>query len=84
MPEDMADRVAAEARRLLAVAQAEPQQQRGPTKTVRFAKGSDLLAWYEAYASDSDSNLSTNGAILLALMTFRAAVERGERKENHP
>jgi hypothetical protein len=84
MPDDMAQRVAEEARRLLAVAQAEPHQSaRGQTKTVRFAKGSDLLAWYESYASAS-GNLSTNGAIVLALMTFRAAVERGERKENHP
>ena len=78
----MPDHLAAEAARLVAVAQAEPQPARGPSVSLRFAKGSDLLAWYETYASES--NLSTNGAIIVALTAFRAAVERGRAEGNHP
>ena len=50
----MPEHLDAEAARLMAVAQAAPQPARGATKTVRFAKGSDLLVWYERYASTND------------------------------
>jgi hypothetical protein len=78
------DYLAAEAARLVAVAQAEAEQPaRGASKTLRFPKGSDLLAWFETYASDE--HLSPNGAIIVALTAFRAAVERGRAEgRNHP
>lgn len=50
---------------------------RGPQKTIRFAKGSDLLAWYEALAEAED--LSTNGALIVALQEFRQARERKQQ-----
>ena len=76
------DYLAIEAARLVAVAQEAEQPARGATKSLRFAKGSDLLAWFEQYASDE--HLSTNGAIIVALTAFRAAVERGRAEGNHP
>ena len=80
LPEYLAD----EAARLVAVAQAGPQPgtTRGPTKTLRFIKGSDLKDWFEQYGRDT--GLSTNGALLLALEAFRAAVERGRAEGTHP
>lgn len=51
-----------------------PGNTRGPQKTIRFAKGSDLLAWYEALAEAED--LSTNGALIVALQEFRQAREQ--------
>jgi hypothetical protein len=69
------EQLAAEAARLVAVALAEPAgTTRGATKTLRFAKGSDLKEWVEQYADEI--GLSSNGAILLAIQVLRAAVER--------
>lgn len=75
-----ADAVAAEAARLVEMALAEPANTtRGPTKTLRFAKGSDLKEWVEHYAGQT--GLSANGVILLAIQALRAAVERGRAGE---
>jgi hypothetical protein len=78
------DHVAEEAARLVAVARAEPGAgtTRGASITLRFTKGSDLLAWFERYGNDHD--ISRNRALLVALASFRAAVERGEAEGNHP
>jgi hypothetical protein len=69
--------LAEEAARLVAVAHAEPAARttRGASITLRFAKGSDLLGWFERYGNDND--ISRNRALLVALASFRAAVERG-------
>lgn len=47
---------------------------RGPQKTIRFAKGSDLLDWYEHEAEEAD--VSTNGVLILALEEYRAKREK--------
>jgi hypothetical protein len=49
---------------------------RGAQKTIRFAKGSDLLDWYERLAEETEG-ISTNGALILALEKFRADQEGG-------
>lgn len=50
---------------------------RGPQKTIRFAKGSDLLAWYEHEAEEAD--VSTNGVLISALEEYRQARERKQQ-----
>jgi hypothetical protein len=50
-------------------------QRGGPSKTLRFAKGTDLLAWYVKHAADE--GISPNAAILIGLAYYRAAVESG-------
>jgi hypothetical protein len=43
---------------------------RGPTKTLRFPVGSDLLAWFDDHAAAT--GLTTNAALVLALEKYRA------------
>lgn len=43
---------------------------RGPTKTLRFPAGSDLLAWFDGHARAT--GLSTNATLVLALEKYRA------------
>lgn len=52
-----------------------PSQRGGPSKTLRFAKGSDLLAWYRKHAADLE--VSPNAALLIGLAYYRAAIESG-------
>jgi hypothetical protein len=78
LPDD--DDVAEEATRLVSEQLAEAAgATRGPSVTLRFAKGSDLLAWFEQYGAAHD--LSRNGAMITALTVFRTAVERRARAE---
>jgi hypothetical protein len=56
---------------------------RGAQKTIRFAKGSDLLAWYEQLAEETEG-LTTNGALVFALEQYRAAIEGGAATQEPP
>ena len=51
-------------------------QRGGPSKTLRFRKGSDLLAWYQKHAADKHQGNLTE-ALLVGLAYYRAAVESG-------
>ena len=51
-------------------------QRGGPSMTLRFHKGTDLLAWYRKHAVD-DLKVSPNAALLIGLAYYRAAVESG-------
>jgi hypothetical protein len=42
---------------------------RTPAKSVRFPKGSDLLAWYEQHAEQTGQSM--NGALVTALEEYR-------------
>jgi hypothetical protein len=48
-------------------------QRGGPSKTVRFRKGSDLLAWYTKHAADT--GVSLTAALLVGLEHYRAATD---------
>jgi hypothetical protein len=50
-------------------------QRGGPQLTLRFRKGSDLLAWYQQLAKDN--GVSLTAALLVGLDHYRAAHDNG-------